>query len=94
MRNRYRGKLDVSVETEDEWDRGVFHVNIGGANYVNQTSLFPGVFWELRYGGPDRDRTPHATVDTVAVLTPLGEMRCERNAASTDQVSVFACAWR
>ena len=94
VRNRSRGKLYVSIETEDEWPRGVFHVNVGGLDYVNPTPLFPGVFWALRWADLESDRKPHTTVETVVVLMPLSGMRCERNAASTDQVSVFACAWR
>ena len=94
VRNRSRGKLYVSIETEDEWPRGVFHVNVGGLDYVNPTPLFPGVFWALRWADLDSDRKPHTTVETVVVLMPLGGMRCERNAASTDEVSIFACAWR
>ena len=94
VRNRSRGQLYVSIETEDEWPRGVFHVNVGGLDYVNRTPLFPGVFWELGWADLESDRKPHTTVETVVVLAPLGGMRCERNAASTDKVSIFACAWR
>ena len=96
VRNRYREEMYVSVDPADEWDWGVFHVNVGGLDYANYSLLLPGALWELGYAGWDQgiDRLPHATVETVSVRTPSGDMRCERNAASTDEVSIFACAWR
>ena len=96
VRNRYREEMYVSVDPADEWDWGVFHVNVGGLDYANYSLLLPGALWELRYAGWDQgiDRLPHATVETVSVRTPAGDMRCERNAASTEDESVFACAWR
>ena len=94
VRNHSRGQLDLMVESEDEWDPLVFHVIVDGLDYINYTPLFPGAFWGLSSGHIESDRIPHASVETVSVRTPSGEMSCERNAASTDTKSVFACAWR
>ncbi len=38
--------------------------------------------------------TPHAMIERVSALIPIGDLRCRRHDFSTAEESVFACAWR
>ena len=104
VRNRMNDWIDVYAKTSDgDWDRSSFQVFVDGQECYNYGELQAGEALQQLdcWAG---DAKPHSSVKTVSVRalsgtpasgrTLFGEMRCERNAASTDEVSIFACAWR
>ena len=85
--------IDVYAKTSDgDWDRYAFTVLVDGAECPNFSELQAGEALQQLDCPPTG--TGHSTVRSVSVRTPSGDMRCERNAASTDESSLFACAWR
>lgn len=86
------GDLVVSTEPDfDQYGWGYLDVLVSGGNFIMGYRIFGG---GSGFSSSSGSGSPHhATVDGVIAQTETGSFRCERNARSDSERSVFACNW-
>jgi hypothetical protein len=83
-------KVDPAFDI-DEYDLDLF---VDGVEYCNPSRMYADE-GEYKMGCESFQQVQHSSVERVAAQTrSLGDLRCQRNVASTAGESVFACAWR
>jgi hypothetical protein len=83
-------KVDLDFDLE-EFEMEVF---VDGVEYCAPNRMYAdeGAY---KMGCESRQQVQHVSVERVSAQTrSSGDLRCQRNVASTARKSVFACAWR
>ena len=89
-----RDYLEVKVDTAFNVDEFELDLFVDGVEYCNPNRMYADE-GEYVMGCESFQQVQHADVVRVSAQTySLGDLRCQRNAASTARKSVFACAWR
>ena len=83
-------KVDPAFDI-DEFDLDLF---VEGVEYCNPNRMYADE-GEYLMGCEAFQMAPHSSIQRVSAQTrSLGDLRCERNIASSTRESIFACAWR
>ncbi len=88
------GDFFLQVEADpafeiDQFDLAVF---VDGLEYCNVNRIYDDEGpRELSCQAEERT---HSSVQRVSAQTSMGDLRCERNNASTARKTIFACMWR
>ena len=84
--------LIVEIDAEFDADEYEIDLFIDSAEYCNSSRIYSD---EGRYGmSCEHEEKKHTTVQRVSAQTDQGDLRCARNVQSTEQQTIFACAWR
>lgn len=80
------------VDSSADFEEFELTVIVDGVEHCNPTRMYGDEGrYEMSCGVQE---VAHESVERVSVQSPLGDLRCRRNVASTADESVFACAWR
>ena len=80
------------VDSSADFEEFELTVIVDGVEHCNPTRVYGDEGrYEMSCGVQE---VAHESVERVSVQSPLGDLRCRRNVASTAEESVFACAWR
>ena len=85
---------DLKISTQPDSDRygwGYLDVLVTGGNFIMGYRMFGG---GSGFSSSSGSGSPHhAAVDGVIAQTETGSFKCERNARSDSERSIFACNW-
>ena len=80
------------VDSSADFEEFELTVIVDGVEHCNPTRVYGDEGrYEMSCGVQE---VAHESVERVSVQSPLGDLRCRRNVASTAEESVVACAWR
>lgn len=90
------GSEYLVVRVDPAFDIDVFNLDlfVDGVEYCNANRMYADEGAYLM-GCESFQSAPHSSIQRVSAQTrSLGDLRCERNVASSNRESVFACSWR
>lgn len=84
--------IDVYADSAFDLDTYDLEVIVDGEEFCNTNRMYSDEgAYELSCGILE---VRHQSVQRVSAQTPYGDLRCQRNVASTSTESKWACAWR
>ena len=92
--DRGPGYLVVKVDLDFDLEEFEMEVFVDGVEYCAPNRMYSdeGAY---KMGCKSSQQVQHVSVERVSAQTrSSGDLRCQRNVASTARKSVFACAWR
>ena len=84
----------LQVEADPAFDLGEFELTllVDGTEYCNSNRMYGDEgYYEMRCESEERG---HESVERVSAQTSKGDLRCRKNAQSTNEQTIFACDWR
>ena len=84
----------LQVEADPAFDLGEFELTllVDGTEYCNSNRMYEDEgYYEM---GCESEERGHESVERVSAQTSKGDLRCRKNAQSTNEQTIFACDWR
>ena len=84
----------LQVKADPAFDLGEFELTllVDGTEYCNSNRMYGDEgYYEMRCELEERG---HESVERVSAQTSKGDLRCRKNAQSTNEQTIFACDWR
>ena len=84
----------LQVEADPAFDLGEFELTllVDGTEYCNSNRMYGDEgYYEM---GCESEERGHESVERVSAQTSKGDLRCRKNAQSTNEQTIFACDWR
>ena len=84
--------LLVKADTAFDLDEFELTLLVDGSEYCNTNRMYADEgYYEMSCESEERG---HESVERISAQTPEGDLRCRKNAQSTNEQTVFACDWR
>ena len=84
----------LQVKADPAFDLGEFELTllVDGTEYCNSNRMYGDEgYYEM---GCESEERGHENVERVSAQTSKGDLRCRKNAQSTNEQTIFACDWR
>ena len=84
----------LKVKADPAFDLGEFELTllVDGTEYCNSNRMYGDEgYYEM---GCELEERGHESVERVSAQTSKGDLRCRKNAQSTNEQTIFACDWR
>ncbi len=86
------GNLRVRADTAFDLDEFELTLLLDESEYCNPNRMYADEgYYQMNCVIEERD---HQSVERISAQTPKGDLRCQKNAQSTDEQTIFACDWR
>ena len=86
------GGLKVMADPAFDLDEYSLTLLVDGAEYCSTSRMYGDEgYYEMSCGFEERG---HESVERVSAQTSKGDLRCRKNAQSTNEQTIFACDWR
>ena len=84
----------LQVKADPAFDLGEFELTllVDSTEYCNSNRMYGDEgYYEMRC---ELEKRGHESVERVSAQTSKGDLRCRKNAQSTNEQTIFACDWR